>query len=93
MKTVTLMAAALLTMFTNTYAQLDTSGPRATEPVEAADTKEDAPFNEAGWKLTKDSIHATFKYQTGKVTLDHGVVIQVPPRLPLPRCAAKPSCT
>lgn len=65
---------ALLTV--PTYAQLDTSGPRASESTEAV--TEEAEMSEAEVRQWRDSVNATFKYQTGTVKLMHGVVIEVP---------------
>lgn len=76
MKSVTLMAA-FLAIFAHANAQLDTSGPRVATGTEAQEIESVELSDDEVQKL-KDSIHATFKFQTGKVTLEHGIVINVP---------------
>lgn len=76
MKTVTLAVAFLAIFTASTYAQLDTSGPRAAESTEV-ETEEEA-MSEAELQQWRDSVNKTFQYQTGTVKLSHGVVIEVP---------------
>lgn len=76
MRTVTLVAACMAT-FSTVFAQLDTSGPRAGGPQEQTDEASEAEIA-AAVQQYRDSVHKTFKYQTGKITLSHGVTIEVP---------------
>lgn len=79
MRIVTLVAAFFMACFATTHAQLDTSGPRAAESAEPnTATEVEEELSDAEVQRLRDSINATFKYQTGKITLQHGVVIDVP---------------
>jgi uncharacterized membrane-anchored protein len=74
MKTLTL-AAALMAVFTTAHAQLDTSGPRVTaDPA----TEEQVEITDEDIKFYTDSINASLTFQTGKIVLGNGVVLNVP---------------
>lgn len=75
MKTLTLMAALMAILTAATAQQLDTSGLRAA--VSEPETEE-TELSDAELKQLKDSINGTFIYQTGKVILGNGVVLNIP---------------
>ncbi|RPD41626.1 DUF2167 domain-containing protein [Chitinophaga barathri] len=74
-KTIRLMVCALAVCLT-AHAQLDTSGPRATEEEPEQELSEAEYLAMA--KVYTDSVNATFSYKTGIIKLGSGAVLNVP---------------